>query len=133
MKYFRACVGSFLVKLILSSTHCQQGQILSSVFNLCKQVRPDGARQNVGLNLYQNCFTMKLSPKTHQSCHYAIKMVRSMDSMYIFRDELELVCLVIGEGGCYLRLFIWGFTVDASRNLGSCTLLTLNLHLPVGL
>ena len=57
----------------------------------------------------------------------------SMDSMYIFSDELELVCLVIGEGGCYLRLFIWGFTVDASRNLGSYTLLALNLHFPVGL
>ena len=28
--------------------------------------------------------------------------------MYIFRNELELVCLVIGWGGGGLRLFIWG-------------------------
>ena len=43
------------------------------------------------------------------------------DSMYIFRNELELVCLVIGWGGG-LRLFIWGgrgYRVDASRKLGS--------------
>ena len=42
------------------------------------------------------------------------------DSMYIFRNELELVCLVIGWGG--LRLFIWGgrgYREDASRKLGS--------------
>ena len=44
------------------------------------------------------------------------------DSMYIFRNELELVCLVIGWGGGGLRLFIWGgrgYRVDASRKLGS--------------
>ena len=42
------------------------------------------------------------------------------DSMYIFRNELELLCLVIGGGD--LRLFIWGgrgYRVDASRRLGS--------------
>ena len=41
------------------------------------------------------------------------------DSIYIFRNELELVCLVIGVGD--LRLFIWGggYRVDASRRLGS--------------
>ena len=40
--------------------------------------------------------------------------------MYFFRNELELVCLVIGRGD--LRLFIWGgrgYRVDASRKLGS--------------
>ena len=44
------------------------------------------------------------------------------DSMYIFRNELELVCLVIGWGGGGLRLFIWGgrgYRIDASRKLGS--------------
>ena len=43
------------------------------------------------------------------------------DSMYIFRNELELVFLVIGWGD--LRLFIWGgrgYRVDASRKLRSC-------------
>ena len=44
------------------------------------------------------------------------------DSMYIFRNELELVCLVIGWGWGGLRLFIWGgreYRVGASRKLGS--------------
>ena len=51
---------------------------------------------------------------------------KSRDSINIFRNELELVCLVIeGGGGISDYLFFWGggggrgYTVDVSRNLGS--------------
>ena len=66
-------------------------------------------------------FKLHVSPNTYHNCHNAKKVTR--DSMYIFRNELELVCLVIGWwGGGGLRLFIWGgrgYRVDASRKLGS--------------
>ena len=39
-------------------------------------------------------FKLHVSPNTYHNCHNAKKVTR--DSMYIFRNELELVCLVIG-------------------------------------
>ena len=39
---------------------------------------------------------LKLSPNTQLSL---CKKKVTRDSMYIFRNELELVCLVIGDGG----------------------------------
>ena len=43
-------------------------------------------------------FKLHVSPNTYHNCHNAKKKV-TRDSMYIFRNELELVCLVIGWGG----------------------------------
>ena len=42
------------------------------------------------------------------------------DSLYIFRNELELVCLVIGGGGSQAIHLGWRvYRVDASGRLGS--------------
>ena len=53
---------------------------------------------------------LKLSPNTYHNCHYAKKVTR--DSMYIFRNELELVCLVIGDGGIPDYLFRVGGGIE---------------------
>ena len=65
-------------------------------------------------------FKLHVSPNTYHNCHNAKKGHQGLN--VYFRNELELVCLVIGWGGGGLRLFIWGgrgYRVDASRKLGS--------------